>query len=62
MAVAYCRFSPLSAAACAWDLFKEVTISPEYSLEGLILKLQYFGPPMENTPTLGKTEGRRKSR
>ena len=45
MAVAYCRFSPLSAAACAWDLFKEVTISPEYSLEGLILKLklQYFG-------------------
>ena len=37
-------------------------INPEYSLEGLILKLQYFGPPMENTPTLGKTEGRRKSR
>ena len=35
----------LSAAVCAWDLFKEVTISPEYSLEGLILKLklQYFG-------------------
>ena len=35
-------------------------INPEYSLEGLILKLQYFGPPMENTPTLGKIEGRRR--
>ena len=29
-------------------------ISPEYSLEGLMLKLQYFGHLM-----LGKTEGRR---
>ena len=42
-------------------------ISPEYSLEGLILKLklQYFGPLMqradslEKTLMLGKTEGRR---
>ena len=39
--------------------------SPEYSLEGLMLKLQYFGHLMqrndslENTLMLGKTEGRR---
>ena len=41
-------------------------ISPEYSLEGLMLKLRYFGHPMwrtdslENTLMLGKTEGRRR--
>ena len=43
-------------------------ISPEYSLEGLMLKLklQYFGHPMhridslEKTLMLGKTEGRRR--
>ena len=43
-------------------------ISPEYSLEGLMLKLkfQYFGPLMgranslEKTPMLGKIEGRRR--
>ena len=43
-------------------------ISPEYSLEGLMLKLklQYFGHLMrrtdscEKTPTLGKTEGGRR--
>ena len=45
-------------------------ISPEYSLEGLMLKLklQYFGHPMgradslEKTLMLGKTEGRRRGR
>ena len=45
-------------------------ISPEYSLERLMLKLklQYFGPLMqrtdscENTLMLGKTEGRRRGR
>ena len=45
-------------------------INPEYSLEGLILKLklQSFGPPMqransvEKTLMLGKIEGRRKGR
>ena len=44
-------------------------ISPEYSLEGLILKLklQYFGHLMQRTDSfektlmLGKTEGRRKT-
>ena len=43
-------------------------ISPEYSLEGLMLKLklQHFGPQMqranslEKTLILGKTEGRRR--
>ena len=41
-------------------------INPEYSLEGLMLKLQYFGHLMlrtnslEKTLTLGKIEGRRK--
>ena len=41
-------------------------INPEYSLEGLMLKLQYLGHLMrradslEKTPMLGKTEGRRR--
>ena len=41
-------------------------IQPEYSLEGLMLKLQYFGHLMrrtdslENTPMLGKIEGGRR--
>ena len=41
-------------------------INPEYSLEGLMLKLQYFGHLMwrasslEKTLMLGKTEGRRR--
>ena len=41
-------------------------ISPEYSLEGLMLKLQYFGYLMqragslEKTLMLGKSEGKRR--
>ena len=41
-------------------------INPEYSLEGLMLKLQYFGLLMrranslENTVKLGKVEGRKR--
>ena len=37
-------------------------ISPEYSLEGLMLKLklQYFGHLMQRTDSLGKTEGKRR--
>jgi len=41
-------------------------INPEYSLEGLMLKLQYFGhlmrrtDPLEKTLMLGKTEVRRR--
>ena len=44
-----------------------LVISPEYSLEGLMLKLQYFGHLMqrmdslEKTLMLGKIEGRRRS-
>ena len=43
-------------------------INSEYSLEGLMLKLQYFGHLMqradslEKTQILGKIEGRRRSR
>ena len=43
-------------------------IKPEYSLEGLMLKLQYFGHLMqranslEKTPMLGKIEGKRRRR
>ena len=41
-------------------------INPEYSLEGLMLKLQYFGHLMQRTDSLAKTlmlgmtEGKRK--
>ena len=46
------------------SILKEV--NPEYSLKGLMLKLQYFGYLMqranslEKTLMLGKTEGRRR--
>ena len=55
--------SPLDSRRSNQSILKE--INPEYSLEGLILKLQYFGHVMqrayslEKTPTLGKIEGRR---
>ena len=41
-------------------------INPEFSMERLMVKLQYFGHPMqrtnsiEKTPMLGKIEGKRK--
>ena len=37
-------------------------ISPDYSLEGLMLKLklQYFGHMMQTADSLGKIEGRRR--
>ena len=58
--------SPLAGKESNQSILKE--ISPEYSLEGLMLKLklQYFGHPMwgtdslEKTLMLGKTEGRRR--
>ena len=39
-------------------------ISPEYSLDGLILKLklQYFGHLMQRSDSLGKIEGGRRGR
>ena len=57
---------PWTARRSNQSILKE--ISPEYSLEGLMLKLklQYFGHLMwrtdsfEKTPVLGKIEGRRR--
>ena len=57
---------PWTARRSNKSILKE--ISPEYSLEGLMLKLklQYFGHLMrrtdslEKTPMLGKVEGRRR--
>ena len=58
--------SPLDCKEINQSVLKE--INPEYSLEGLMLKLklQYFGHLMrrtdslEKTLMLGKTEGRRR--
>ena len=55
---------PWTARRSSQSILKE--ISPEYSLEGLKLKLQYFGHLMqrtdllEKTMRLGKNEGRRR--
>ena len=55
---------PWTARRSNQSILKE--ISPEYSLEGLMLKLQYFGYLMRRTDLLGKTlmmgkiEGRRR--
>ena len=57
---------PWTARRSNQSILKE--ISPEYSLEGLVLKLKlwYFGHMMQRTDSLektlmlGKTEGRRK--
>ena len=57
---------PWTARRCNQSILKE--ISPEYSLEGLMLKLklQYFGHLMQRTDSfektlmLGKIEGRRR--
>ena len=57
--------SPLDTRKSNQSILKE--INPEYSLEGLVLKLklQYSGhlmrtDPLEKTLMLGKTEGRRR--
>ena len=55
---------PWTARRSNLSILKE--ISPEYLLEGLMLKLQYFGhlirrtDPLEKTLILGKIEGRRR--
>ena len=55
---------PWTARRSNQSILKE--ISPEYSLEGLMLKLQYFGylmqraSSLEKTLMLGKIEGRRR--
>ena len=57
---------PWTAKGSNQSILKE--INPEYSLEGLMLKLQYFGHLMrranslEKTLMLGKIEGRRRGR
>ena len=56
--------SPMDCMEIKHSILKE--ISPEYSLEGLMLKLRYFGHLMpradslENTLMLGKIKGRKK--
>ena len=56
--------SPWTARRSSQSILKE--INPEHSLEGLMLKLQYFGHLMqranslEKTLMLGKTEGGRR--
>ena len=58
--------SSLDSKQIKSSILKE--ISPEYSLEELMLKLQYFGHlilranSLEKTLMLGKTEGRRRRR
>ena len=55
--------SPLDSKEIEASILKE--INPQYSLEGLRLKLQYFGPLMgradsfAKTLMLGKIEGKR---
>ena len=44
---------PWTARRSNQSILKE--ISPEYTLEGLMLKLQYFGPLMQRTDSLEKT-------
>ena len=57
--------SPLDYRRSDQSILKE--INPQYSLEGLMLKLQYFGPltrranSLEKILMLGKIEGRRRS-
>ena len=60
------RLFPWTPRRSNQSILKE--ISPEYSLEGLMLKLQYFSHLIERTDSLettlmlGKTEGRRRRR
>ena len=55
---------PWTARRSSQSILEE--INPEYSLEGLMLKLQYFGHLMrranslEKTLMLGKIEGKRR--
>ena len=55
---------PWTARSSNQSILKEINL--EYSLEGLMLKLQYFGHPMQRSDSLeknlmlGKIEGRRR--
>ena len=58
--------SPLYSKEINQLIFRK--INPEYSLEGLMLKLHYFGhliqtaDSLENTLMLGKIKGRKRQR
>ena len=60
------EIKPVDCKGNQYSLIHWKEYSNEYSLEGLMLKLQSFGPLMrradslEKTLMLGKTEGRRK--
>ena len=55
-----CFRVPCTAKRSNQSILKE--INPEYSLEGLMLKFQYFGHLMQRKSLmLGKTEGKRRS-
>ena len=54
--------APRTAKKSNLSILKD--INPEYSLEGLMLKFQYFGhlmrvDPLEKTLMLGKIEGKK---
>ena len=53
---------PWTARRSKQSILKE--INPEYSLEGLMLKLklQYFSNELEKTLMLGKIEGKKETR
>ena len=56
--------APRTAKKSNLSILKD--INPEYSLEGLMLKLQYFGHPMQTANSLekplmlGKIKGKRR--
>ena len=50
---------PWTAMRSNQSILKDISL--EYSLEGLILKLQYFGHLIQRTDSLGKIEGRLKA-
>ena len=65
----WCWRRLLSVSRTAWRSNQSILreINPEYSLEGLMLKLQYFGHVMQTAKSLekslmlGKVEGRRRA-
>ena len=46
------QYAPWTARTSSQSILKE--INPEYSLEGLMLKLKYFGHLMRKDPDAGK--------
>ena len=56
----------MAAMSHAWGTVSLKSVNPQWLLEGLMLKLQYFGHYMQSTdslaktPMLGKTENKRR--